>query len=164
VLVLGKWLVTLQGLSSTGRSWDQDVARKLLEDDSIGSIDALQGLSSDFHWQVVLENIGGIYRLEGQWQGSMMRHCSRCNTPFDCKVSGSTQRDYQLGKQMESMSDGDESEAECEYLLPPGSINLLDVLREDIWLAWQADVVCSETCKGLCSYCGCNRNKVTCEC
>ncbi|MDX8406924.1 MAG: DUF177 domain-containing protein [Mariprofundaceae bacterium] len=156
----GKWLVTLQGLPAAGRSWDCDVPQKLLQDPEEGIVDALQGLTGDMHWQLSLEHVGEVFRLQGQWQGSMMRQCSRCNAAFDWQMQGATDRDYQLGQAPHN----DETDSECEFILPPGSIHLLDVLREDVWLAWQADVVCSASCKGLCSYCGCNRNTEACQC
>jgi len=156
--VQGKWLVTLQGLPSNGRDWDQQVPQKLLEDTSCGSVEALRGLTSDMHWQISLEHLAGVYRLQGQWQGRMMRQCSRCNVAFDWQMSGSTDRDYRIGQEL-----GDE-DSDCENIAAPGNINLLDILREDVWLAWQADVICSESCKGLCLYCGCNRNEKACQC
>ncbi len=156
----GKWLVTLQGLPSAGRSWDTDVSQKLLQDSGEGVVDTLQGLTSDMHWQLTLEHADEVFRLQGRWQGSMTRRCCRCNVPFDWQMQGKTERDYQLRQAPYD----DESGSECEFIAPPGNIYLLDILREDVWLAWQADVVCSESCKGLCSYCGCNRNTRACQC
>ena len=49
-------------------------------------------------------------------------------------------------------------------LAPPGRLNLVDVLREDIWLAWPRDAVCRPDCKGLCPICGANRNQGECRC
>jgi len=37
-------------------------------------------------------------------------------------------------------------------------------LREDVWLAWNADVICSDSCKGLCQGCGVNLNAEACQC
>jgi uncharacterized protein len=151
-------LVTLQGLPDSGRTWDENVSRCLLEDTEHGTVDALSGLCSDMHWNLSLEHRDDLFHLHGQWHGAMKRACSRCNAEFDCQIDGRTERVFQMGPPP------DENESECECLAAPGKIDLLDVLREDVWLAWKADVICSDACKGLCPGCGCNLNTEACQC
>ncbi len=155
-----QWLVTLQKLPATGRQWDKDIPKTLLEDQACGTVDVLPGLCGDLHWQLTLERNGGVFSLRGQWSGAMKRSCGRCNAQFDWQMSGETDRVYQFGIEPSD----EESGSTCEYIMPPGEINLVDVLREDVWLAWKAGVICSETCKGLCQGCGANLNKVACQC
>jgi len=154
------WLVTLQNLSATGRQWDTDVPMALLRDADIGSVQAVPELVSDVHWRVALERVGAVFRLCGQWQGQIRRQCSRCNAAFDWHSEGSTEWAFQMGVASEHAA----SESACEYVPPPGEVNLLDILREDIWLAWKSDVICSESCQGLCQGCGVDLNKDTCRC
>jgi len=155
-----QWLVTLQKLPSAGRQWDADVPKELLEDPACGTVDVLPGLCGDMHWRLLLERIGGQFRLSGEWQGAMKRSCGRCNAEFDWQMSGQTEREYMLG----AAPADEESESDCEYVMPPGELNLVDVLREDVWLAWKAGVICSDSCKGLCQGCGVNLNRVACQC
>ncbi|MFQ5344327.1 MAG: DUF177 domain-containing protein [Mariprofundus sp.] len=154
------WLVTLQNLAATGRQWDANVSGSLLQDQGIGSVQALSGLSSDVHWQVELERVGDVYRLWGQWQGLIRRQCSRCNVEFDWQAEGRTAWEFRVGEDPQDA----ESDSVCEYMAPPGEINMLDLLREDIWLAWKADVICSDSCRGLCQGCGVDLNRETCQC
>ncbi len=154
------WLVILQNLAATGRQWDADVPRSLLADQEIGSVQPLSDLVSDMHWQVALERAGCVYRFCGQWQGLIRRPCSRCNAFFDWQADGLSQWAFQLGEE----SEHDESEGSCEYVVPPGEINMIDLLREDVWLAWKADVICSDSCQGLCQGCGVNLNMDSCQC
>jgi uncharacterized protein len=152
------WLVTLQGLPDSGRTWDENVARHLLEDTEHGTVDALSGLCGDIHWNLSLEHQNDLFHLHGRWHGAVRRACSRCNVEFDWQVDGRTECDFQIG------SCPLEDESESEYLSVPGKIDLLDVLRENIWLAWKADVICSDSCRGLCPKCGCNLNTQVCQC
>ena len=157
----GQWLVTLQGLPDAGRSWDVDVAKKLLEDGEYGKVDALSGLCGDMHWQATLGRQGRMYHLFGQWTGEIKRSCSRCNAEFNWQLSGRTERNFQM---VDSLPRDEDNESDCDFLAPPGVIDLLDILREDVWLAWKADVVCSDSCKGLCPQCGADLNREACPC
>lgn len=44
------------------------------------------------------------------------------------------------------------------------TIDLTDLLRETVILDYPRYLKCSEECKGLCSICGCNLNKKSCNC
>jgi len=44
------------------------------------------------------------------------------------------------------------------------TIDLDDVVREEILLALPGHILCSEECKGLCSICGIDRNFSSCQC
>jgi len=154
------WLVTLQHLSATGRQWDTDVPKGLLQDQTSGSVQALSDLVSDVHWQVELERTGNVFRLRGLWHGQIKRQCSRCNALFDWQAKGDTEWAFQLGDEPRRA----ESDTNCVYLAAPGEINLVDILREDIWLAWKSDVICSDSCQGLCQGCGVDLNRQPCQC
>ena len=155
------WLVTLQNLSAMGRNWDADVPKALLQDELSGSVNMLPGLLEDIHWQLSLQRKGKMFYSSGNWQTGLARSCSRCNADFAWSVRGSTERVFQLGL---PVADDDHHTLDCEYIDKPGEVNLLDVLREDIWLAWSADVICSDSCKGLCQGCGVNLNIDPCQC
>lgn len=152
-----RMILQLQDLPKSGWQWSGDVPRSLLEDATLGTVDALSGLCSDAHWNVELHREGGCYRLSGEWHLCMWRHCRRCNADFEHKLSGQSQRDYSIG-------DDASVQDEQEVLPPPGRLDLLDVLREDIWLARPGTVVCSAECKGLCPKCGQDLNAGGCGC
>ena len=158
------WLVTLLKLSSAGRNWDADVSKALLQDERCGSVNVLPGLTSDIHWRLSLHREGSRFHFSGDWKASLMRSCSRCNAEFDWPVTGQTERFFQFGASSTKSDDVDEDEQTCECIAKPGEINLLDMLREDVWLAWKADVICSDSCKGLCQGCGVNLNVEPCQC
>jgi len=51
-----------------------------------------------------------------------------------------------------------------ESLVEDGSINVADVVREQILLATPEQVFCDPGCKGLCPQCGANLNLIDCKC
>ncbi len=157
------WLVTLQNLSSSGRSWDEDVSGTLLQDKQYGSVNVLPGLKGDIHWQLSAQRQGKAFHLHGAWQACLGRECSRCNAAFDWHLDGQTEREFQFMARHGAEAN-DDDEQRCEYIEHPGELNLIDVLREDVWLAWKADVVCSASCQGLCQGCGVNLNVDDCQC
>lgn len=161
-----QWVVTLQDLPEAGQKWSADVPAALLEDAGHGAVDALTSLDADVHWQAELVHCGDVYRLHGHWQMHMKRHCSRCTDEFIWHQPGTTERCFRLVGSVAANHAPDDATGNGSYdvITPPGSLDLVDVLREDIWLAWKPDVVCSEDCRGLCPHCGCNLNRATCTC
>jgi len=154
--VYHRWDITLLDLPSRGYTWDIVFPRAVMRDIHIGQINAIDTLSGDVPWQGMIRRSGDCYHLTGAWRALIRRDCCRCLKSFDWQVEGEVQRNYQL-----SGGSGDAAE---DILLPPGQLSLVDLLREEIWLAWQSDVVCSEQCRGLCSGCGCNLNSEPCRC
>jgi len=160
-----QWLITLQGLTAAGRNWDTSISADVLGDEHRGHVDAIPGLVNDVTWTASLQRMGNVYHLSGQWNTAIKRECSRCTAPFDWQAAGVMERDFQLGDAHGlNARDAEAASGICECLPAPGELDLLDVLREDIWLGWKADVVCNDACKGLCLGCGCNLNTEVCSC
>jgi uncharacterized protein len=51
-----------------------------------------------------------------------------------------------------------------ETLLESSVLDLAPILEEEITLNLPLQVICSESCKGLCPKCGADLNKETCTC
>ena len=153
--------VTLQELSRVGKAWQWNVSASLLMDVDSGSVDALVGVCCDAPWQGEIQREHDRYVLHGQWSVAILRRCDRCMDEFEWHVSNEVERVYAL----EEVADMDDEEsADIDILQPPGLLNLLDVLREEVWLAWKPCVICKDTCQGLCQGCGVNLSQKKCEC
>ncbi|MDQ6992702.1 MAG: DUF177 domain-containing protein [Mariprofundus sp.] len=160
-----QWLMTLQGVTSSGRSWDVTIPAAALGDKERGQVAAIPDLVRDLTWVGELQRKGNVFHLCGEWKTAVRRECSRCTAKFDWQFSALMERDFQLaGESRYADSDAEASEGVCESLPAPGALDLLDLLKEDIWLVWKADVICAEECKGLCLGCGCNLNTEVCSC
>ena len=152
-----QWIVVLRDLPAAGMRWDGQIPAAVMQDPAAGAVAPLESMRSDLDWQGSLVCKGDVYRLCGHWRFSEARHCSRCNAPFEAELAGDCDADFRLATGMPD-------EDTATQLPSPGELNLVDVLREDIWLAWPVDVACRPDCLGLCPVCGCNRNQGECHC
>ncbi|MDQ6954863.1 MAG: DUF177 domain-containing protein [Mariprofundaceae bacterium] len=156
-----KMYVNFQELSAAGKSWEMDVSAAVLMDAEAGCVNALENVCSDAHWKGEIQRQYGIYTLRGEWSLSVLRQCDRCTGEFEWHVKGDCKRLYAL----EEPVDIDEEErADIEVLSPNVVLNLVDVLREEVWLAWKPCVICKDSCQGLCQGCGVNLNQDICQC
>ncbi len=162
-----KYSLTLQGLAKHGRQWDEIVPLSCLADVSFGDMDIASPLFGDMHWQGSLTPKDGRFVLSGMWRMQVPRRCGRCNVEFAHPMQSEVLVEYVLGQPKPSNAQEEELAAEdcvLEVLEAPGVINMLDVLREQFWLAWQPVAVCDTHCKGLCLQCGADLNAGDCGC
>jgi len=126
--------VQLQNIPASGWQWDGTFSATDLQD-SCGDVEALPDGCADASWDAVLEHTGGCYHLAGHWRISIRCTCCRCNGPAEHLLHGTLMRDFRMKEHAEIGDDED-------VLPSPGHINLVDVLREEIWLAWPQNVAC----------------------
>jgi len=146
--------VQLRNMPEYGWQWCGEVSAAVLQDAGRGSIAPLPPGCSGMYWIAALQRKGDCYHLSGKWRIFTRCSCARCNAPVEQMMSGTVMRDFRMGNQ-----GGDE-----DVLPLPGAIDLVDVLREEVWLAWPHTVLCSPECKGLCPQCGQNLNQAACNC
>ena len=150
----------LQELPPSGRAWSLKIPQLLFEDSEHGAVDAPSGLCKDVFWEGEISSQESLFSLQGNWRIELTRHCVRCNVVFPLLMEGECDRHFMIG--VESPQQDGSDDYEC--LEAPGLIDLVDLLREEVWLAWKPMVVCSESCKGLCQQCGENLNRDECKC
>ena len=108
-----------------------------------------------------LRNKGNkVVELTGGVKLEVMVACARClelvKVPFDIEF------DYELDmKQTE-----EERMANLDELsfLSGLDIDVEQLVYNEVLLNWPIRVLCKEDCQGICSHCGVNLNKETCEC
>jgi len=138
-----------------------NISAATLMDADVGCVDALPNVCHDTSWQGVIEPTYGVYTLRGEWSVSVLRECDRCMGKFEWLIKGRAARSYSFEEQLDMDED---DRADIEVISPPGTLNLIDVLREEVWLAWKPCVICKDSCKGLCQGCGVNLNHDGCKC
>lgn len=114
---------------------------------------------------VRLRRSGHEVRLQGEITARAEVECDRClkqvsvpiETTFD--VTYVPAADYVEGEAAE-LQEEDLSVSVYE----DGTIDVDELVREQVLLAMPARALCTEDCKGLCPVCGKNRNDHPCEC
>ena len=113
------------------------------------------------------ELAGGMkeIRVYGHITADLEAECDRCLETAPLSID----RDFELYYRPVSLSpvapemEIDESEIEIGYY-EGESLDLADVIREQLLLWLPMHWICQEGCKGICPVCGENRNRVQCEC
>jgi DUF177 domain-containing protein len=115
--------------------------------------------------EVHLSKHGPDILVRGSLSGQMELACSRCLEPFGAPAA----IDFDL-----LLVPGPASAAAAKEELSPEdldldyytgeTVDLESILREQIILMLPLKPLCDESCKGLCPYCGANRNCEACTC
>ena len=103
---------------------------------------------------------GDDYLLMGHLGGALETTCGRCLEPARVPV------DVDLTITFVPADEDDEEIADDEDVVgfAGNEIALDDELRDEILLAMPLQVLCKESCQGLCPVCGGNRNANPCDC
>jgi len=109
------------------------------------------------------------YRLVGTVKAELELDCSRCLEPFVLPVDREFDLRFLPSTVVEAEKDEDD-EAEVEdddvsiTYYRDEQIDLIELLREQFYLALPMKPLCSPVCKGICPQCGTNRNLAPCDC
>jgi len=93
-------------------------------------------------------NLGTTFRLTGNVSAKATFECVRCLAVFEQPVDFQFEEDF----------DG------ADFGFPDGWINIAEPIRAALIFQEPMKPLCSEKCKGLCVYCGVDRNQVDCDC
>ena len=123
------------------------------------------GLDSRFNdrvrVQAVLDKTGRQAHLRATMQTNGHFTCDRCLEDFEHPISAQYEIVYIIDEGQPDVVLSDE----IQYLRPDTNIlDLGDDVRQFLILAVPQKLLCKEDCKGLCSKCGVNKNKVRCDC
>jgi uncharacterized protein len=124
--------------------------------------------SSVLHAEGVAELVGyslGDIRLQGSLQVAAAAPCDRCLEPVSLPIQTSFDLVYVPASEASKGGEEEIDDAAVEVGFYEGNgVQLNDVLREVVLLALPMQLVCNESCKGICPVCGQNRNQRECAC
>jgi uncharacterized protein len=106
----------------------------------------------------------GVF-VSGHVETRAQVECDRCLKPLELPVSADFALEYITGADYESSSAAALTEEEMSISVFDGqSIDVDEVVKEQILLAVPARTLCREDCKGICPECGMDRNAGECNC
>lgn len=122
-----------------------------------------------------LERADTIVTAEGMIEGISLLECVRCLRPFEWDLSVSFSAEYRPEavpkKPGPAVSTAEQEEREAgldeddeAYTYRKEQVDLAEMLRELVILALPMHPLCKESCLGLCSVCGQDRNIRLCGC
>jgi uncharacterized protein len=104
------------------------------------------------------------FRLVGTVRGELELPCSRCLEPFRLPVDSAFDLRYLPAASPEA-GEREVAEEDLETsVYRDDQIDLMELLREQFYLALPMKPLCHDDCKGLCPRCGTNLNLETCGC
>ena len=114
-----------------------------------------------------VEKAGGdAFRVTGRAVTRLELRCSRCLDPFEVPVDARFELRYV--PQVHAAAGGEEHEIREDDLTTSyyreGSLDVVEMLREQFQLALPMKPLCAESCQGLCPECGTNLNRGECDC
>jgi uncharacterized protein len=154
--------ISLQQLEQRAVTFDVSVPVETIEYD--GKLNQASVLEAQGTAELLSASLGEI-RVQGKLKVTMAAPCDRCLETAEVKIERKFDLVY-LPEAEGHANAGEEIEAaaiEVGYYDGPG-LELNDVLREVVMLAAPMQVVCQESCRGICPYCGQNRNQRECDC
>lgn len=105
------------------------------------------------------------FHLVGRVKTTLEMPCSRCLEPFTIDVDAPFDLRYQPHAEHHGAG---EREVEADDMdtafYENDEIDLGQLMEEQFYLSLPMKPLCQEDCKGLCSNCGTNLNKATCDC
>ena len=97
--------------------------------------------------------------VRGSLDGRLKQECRRCLEPVGSEVG------HELTLVFVSADEKGAEDDDGVHVYGQGTeIDLSNAVREEVVFAVDPYVICKSDCKGLCSRCGINRNKQTCDC
>jgi uncharacterized protein len=107
----------------------------------------------------------GRIEVKGEIRGTALLDCTRCletiNERLVIPVEAAFVPAEEFATESESEISGDDLKID---VLEGDSLDLAQLVREQVLLALPTQVLCNANCKGLCEQCGTNLNRETCKC
>ena len=107
----------------------------------------------------------GEIRVIGSYKVAINADCDRCLDPAEFPIEKKFDLFYHPESSQTTAGETHLVEGETEISFYEGDgLELNDVLREQVLLDLPMQRVCKPDCKGVCPYCGQNRNTTGCSC
>jgi len=160
-------LVKLNEISESGSESEREFSSEDLNEIFSGDMPTRFSARASVKVRTVMYRAGLDVVVEAEGNLPLIAGCSSCLQDFDLDMPVSFRMTLQpapaqVGELPEEMGLSEEEVRRVYYT--GNSIDLGNLLREQILLSVPMFPRCAKDCKGLCSSCGCNLNLETCTC
>jgi uncharacterized protein len=108
---------------------------------------------------------GSKLKIGGTIQAEVEVDCDRCLQTITLPIVTEIGLEYITVEEYNRLHDAELSEEDLTLSVFDGeTIDIDEIVREQLLLAVPTQVLCQENCKGLCPECGANRNRTECSC
>lgn len=112
-----------------------------------------------------LNRRGGEVQLRGTIQGRAEVDCDRCLKRIETPIEATFDVKYVPAGDYETLETAELQEDDLSVsVFEDASIDVDELVREQLLLALPSRALCSAECKGLCPVCGADRNTQHCTC
>jgi uncharacterized protein len=133
--------------------------------EELNPVDERVNLSQAAEVKGTVRTSSGEVSVSGHVETRVELECDRCLRPVELPVSADFALEYITGAVYESSSAAALSEEELSVSVFDGeSIDVDEIVKEQILLAVPARTLCREDCKGICPQCGIDLNTEECSC
>jgi len=106
--------------------------------------------------------------VQGRVRALLSLTCSRCLEPYPFAVDSALRlvlEPIELATERYRLRDPDMPLEDLDVIeVQVREVDLVEIARQQLYLALPARSLCREDCRGLCPGCGCNRNQGECDC
>ena len=104
-------------------------------------------------------------RVTGKVSGRVRIECDRCLKAVEVGVDSKFDVEYVTAEDYQARQEAELTEADLDLSIFDGeSLEVDELVKEELLLAVPDHVVCSADCKGMCAVCGADKNSVDCDC
>ena len=133
--------------------------------EEVGSVDERIELTQPAEVNGTVKRSGNEVFVTGHVETRAQLECDRCLKPLELPVSSDFALEYITGEDYESSSVAALSEEEMSVSVFDGqTIDVDEIVKEQILLAVPVRTLCSPDCKGICPECGIDLNTGRCKC
>ena len=129
-----------------------------LDDDRVRLVEA-PAISGGIRQKGRRVHVGGRVTARAQVE------CDRCLKSVDLPIDSEFKLEYVTVEDYRAQQAVELTEEDLDLSVFDGeAIDIDELVTEELLLAVPDQVLCSESCKGMCAVCGVNKNSTECEC
>jgi uncharacterized protein len=123
------------------------------------------GNPDNVHVELKITKISKKVLIKGTVDGSVLLNCGRCLNDYSYPLNISFNEEYDPAGEMARDEDQELNSVDLDLsYYRDDEIDVVELVKEQVLLSVPMKPLCKEECRGICSRCGTDLNKGSCEC